>query len=253
MSSVNKILTIAICCWWQTSFCQNTTLGNDWLKQKFYFKVRLLSQFIDRFNYEEKLVIPSGDTASRWMNLVSLVNHEDTALTANPDTKIFLQHCFADSTKAKLRYTDSLWYAIVKAEFEYKGKLVEIELLLLPECYPNNRFGWSIGAANALILNVDTTRRNDIFINPVSHEVGFIDIAKYLLDKQHFASLFHSDYKYDKLSVLDYLVQKQELKFIQIKRVEYIFRQIPGWEFTVKEFNRNSLNSGWLISKISKK
>lgn len=228
-------------------------LGNEWLEQKFYLKVKQLGQFMDRFNYQEKLTTPAGDTASRWINLISLLNHEDTALIANPDTKTFLKQCYTDSATAKLNYHDSLWYAAVKTQFEYKGKTVEIELLLVPEHYQNGGVAWVVQSANSKILDIDTVRNTNVFINPMGHEVGFLDIAKVFVYKQQFSSMFRTDYEYSKLSVLDYLIQKQELKFIQINNIEYTIHQISGWEFTVKEFNRNSLNSGWLISKISKK
>lgn len=250
---LNKILffSIYICCW-KSTFSQQLSLGNGWLEQKFYFQVRQLSQFMERFNYQEKLMTPSGEIVSRWINLAGLINHEDSILTSNPNTKAFLKQCYRDSSTAKLNFNDSLWYASVKATFDYKGKPIEIEFLLMPEHYLNGGTSWSIVSVDSKILDIDTNRKASVFINPMGHEVGFLDMIK-VINRNQLSSLYHSYYEYNKLSVLDYLIQRQELKFVQINSTEYTFNQIPGWQFTVKDFNRNSLNSGWLISKIIKK
>lgn len=253
-SELNKLLLFfAICCCCShNTYSQQLSLGNNnWLEQKFYFQVKQLSQFMERFNYNEKLITPSGEIVSRWNNLVSLLNHEDSVLVANPDVKLFLKHCFMDSTKAKLNYDDSLWYAVVKTEFEYKGKPIEVEFLLIPEHYSNGGIGWSVMSVTSKILDIDTIRKPNVFINPMSHEVGFLDLIK-VINRNQLSALYYIDYEYSKLSVLDFLIQKQELKLVQIKNIEYVFCQIPGWQFTVEDFNRNIFNSGWLISKISK-
>jgi hypothetical protein len=42
------------------------------------------------------------------------------------------------------------------------------------------------------------------------------------------------------------------VRFEYVEEVIYHIIDLPGWSIKVKEFNRNELNSGWLISDVVK-
>ena len=59
-------------------------------------------------------------------------------------------------------------------------------------------------------------------------------------------------YMPDKLSVFLTLVRSGLLKVNYVSDVEFVFFQVPGYKFSVKLFERESKNAGWLISSVSK-
>jgi hypothetical protein len=65
---------------------------------------------------------------------------------------------------------------------------------------------------------------------------------------QYYAS---KEYQPDNLTLFFYLVNAGAMKFEYVNEVIYHITDIPGWSMKVKEFNRNELNSGWLISDLS--
>ena len=42
------------------------------------------------------------------------------------------------------------------------------------------------------------------------------------------------------------------LKIKHVEQLEFIFTQVPGYMFTVKYFERDKGNAGWLISSFRK-
>jgi hypothetical protein len=40
------------------------------------------------------------------------------------------------------------------------------------------------------------------------------------------------------------------LDFVAVNNVKFHIFQVPNWYFEVSYFNRNSVNSGWLISNV---
>ena len=55
----------------------------------------------------------------------------------------------------------------------------------------------------------------------------------------------------DNLTLFFYLVNTGAMKFEYVDEVIYHITSIPGWCMKIREFNRNELNSGWLISDLS--
>jgi hypothetical protein len=46
-------------------------------------------------------------------------------------------------------------------------------------------------------------------------------------------------------------ILKNQLKFLYVREIKYHFLQVSNYIFTVENFQRETLNSGWLISKVS--
>jgi hypothetical protein len=66
---------------------------------------------------------------------------------------------------------------------------------------------------------------------------------------QYYAS---KDYKPDNLTLFYYLINSGVIKFEYVEAITYHIIDIPGWLIKVKEFNRQEMNSGWLITDLSK-
>jgi hypothetical protein len=46
------------------------------------------------------------------------------------------------------------------------------------------------------------------------------------------------------------LVKDEALKFVSVNNLKFHIFQVPNWYFEVSYFNRNTYNSGWLISNL---
>src|SRR6202020_417755 len=89
------------------------------------------------------------------------------------------------------------------------------------------------------------------FINPLSHITYFAGLSKALNDRKHIYDYLDSGFLNSSSSrkFLNALLKKK-LIYQYVKKITFHFLQIEGWVFTVNEFNRESVNSGWLISSL---
>ena len=60
------------------------------------------------------------------------------------------------------------------------------------------------------------------------------------------------DYELDQTAAFYTLVNTGQLSVEYVRDLQFMFFQIPGWTFTIKEFDRQTKNSGWLITSFSK-
>jgi hypothetical protein len=78
-----------------------------------------------------------------------------------------------------------------------------------------------------------------------------MNLKRALEDVSYLQYYAAKDYQPDFLTLFFYLVNTGALKFEYVNEVIYHVVDIPGWSIKVREFNRNELNSGWLISDLS--
>jgi len=230
-------------------------LINDstFLKAKFNLQVKQLGQFIDRFNFDEIVKPSNGSQPSRFMNIISLINRFDTALTNSPTTMEFVEFCSTDANAVKLKFENPNWYASLDCDFVYKAKEVKGNLILRPEKSEKGGYKWVIAGVNLSILNNDEKdKKVQHFINPMNHEIGFSEITKALIEGRNLEVYSSKEYAYDELSVFFTYLNNKDLVLKQIGDIQFQFYQVLGWFFTVNNFNRSDFNSGWLMSRISK-
>ena len=90
------------------------------------------------------------------------------------------------------------------------------------------------------------------FIPPSSNETDFMNLKRALEDVNYLQYYTSKDYKPDYLTLFYYMLNSDLVKFDYVEEVNYSIIDLPGWCFRVKEFNRNEMNSGWLISDLKK-
>lgn len=223
------------------------------LMKRFDYEVKQMSQFFDRFNFSEPVMLTKDSTVSRKMNLVSLMNLKDTGITRNPRTTAFLDFVGNDSNRIRLRFGDSNWHAIVHCSFFYQGKTIQADVMLKTEGIAGNGYSWVIAAVLSDVLRfTDRQSRSSVFINPVNNEVGFTELTKALNSRKNIVSYTPFRYQPDMLSAFLLLVQNGDMKLKQIDAIDFWFYQVPGWAFAVRNFNRPDFNSGWLIAYLEK-
>lgn len=227
-----------------------------------YLMNKQVGQFENRFNMEEDQygkLLPLDDknyrnNELRKKVLPGLFDKE------NPRTSGNLQEYFiTDVTNPKnpvyLDFHDQDWYGEVSATFtNNKGKDVNIILYLTLE-KENKGSKWILTNAYynmfpSLFPKNDSLVQTELFLHPMSHELDFMNLHKALEDEQNIQYYASQYYQPDYLTLFFYEMKTGQLKFKQINSVKFHFFQIENWYFELSYFNRNSSNSGWLISNL---
>jgi hypothetical protein len=238
---------------------------NNPSEQVFLVRTKQFNEFLNRFNYKTTF---SGDPVdsiftskiSRGQMLNSLFNLKDPRIDPSGDN-FYQAYCDAKTelineiVQKKLlinKYSDEI-IADAKSHIVYKGIDNTISVLLSQETVGRDMVKWVINDVKGDIFNFlqyDTVYIR--FIPPTSHETDFMNLKRALEDVDYLQYYSSKNYKPEYLTLFYYMINSGLLKFEYVEEVTYHISDIPGWSITVKEFNRNEMNSGWLISDISK-
>ncbi len=234
--------------------------GSQMDERVLYAMTKQMGQFIHRFNYEEnsygkKLYPDNPDyhSAKKRQETLPLLFDFDNPRTNGALGEYFIE----DLTKNHIQYFEFLggdWFSEVTAKFKWKGKIVDISLIMAIE---KEGLGskWVItnvffSEFQKMFPQGEMTEREKHFLHPMSHELDFMNIYKAFNNPQIIEYYASSDYTTDYLTLFFYEVKQGNLKFDHVDKVKFHVFQIKNWYFEVSWFNRNGYNSGWLISNL---
>ena len=238
-----------------------TNLGDVQADEKaFYTMTKQMSQFMSRFNYEEdqygkKIYPDSPDYRNRMKRKTVLPLLFDME---NPRTNGSLRDFFiSDLTQADSNYFEFLggkWYSEVSATFKMNGKSVDISMIFAIE-QENLGSKWVLTNVffsdfNKLFPKGDIAEQQKHFLHPMSHELDFMNIHKVFKTPECIEYYASNTYSPDYLSMFFYEIKKGNLVFEKINSEKFHVFQIDNWYFEVSWFNRDGLNTGWLISNL---
>lgn len=233
-------------------------------EQIFQARTKQFSEFLDRFNYKTTFTGEKIDSAFRAKlprnkMISSLFDLKDKR--TDPASKEFskeysgLKTRFINEVVGKklevARYSGNI-IAEARSRIVLKGTPHNISVFLAQEVTGETRIKWVIIDVKGDIfsfLKSDTTFIR--FIPPSSNETDFMNLKRALEDVSYLQYYADKDYKADNLTLFFYLINTGVLKFEFVEEVTYHIIDIPGWSMKIREFNRNELNSGWLISDLS--
>ena len=90
-------------------------------------------------------------------------------------------------------------------------------------------------------------------ISPTSHGTNFVSLKRAFEDKENLSSYFESLYfKRSHMLELYNAILHGEIEFMNVVKIKYHFLLADKWIFTVENFSRETLNSGWLINDMQK-
>ena len=238
------------------AFPQNIFSGNH--EENFAFEVKQIDEFIERFDNRENTLIKEYVKAhfpdaqiERTSLIKGLFNQSDT--TWKPGV---VNEFIADVTNSTspdfLSFYDSDWYAEVECQFSYSGKVQEAALTLKVQPEKDGASKWIIAGVKADFLRLHSASDSTKSLNPISHGTDFLGLEKALSDKANLLNYFRRDFKNDQVTSFIYELKNGSLKFKQVNSIVYHFLQIDHWVFTIEQFSRDSRNSGWLISSLTK-
>lgn len=237
------------------------SLGDVQLDERsLYTMTKQMSQFISRFNYEEdqygkKINSNSPEYRDRMKRKTVLPLLFDME---NQRTNGSLRDFFiADLTETNSNYFEFLggqWYSEVSATFKWKGKEVDISMILTIE-EENLGSKWVLTNIyfpefNKLFPKGDMAEQEKHFLHPMSHELDFMNIYKIFKTPECIEYYAENSYSADYLSLFFYEIKQGNLVFERVNSEKFHVFQIDNWYFEVSWFNREGYNTGWLISNL---
>lgn len=221
----------------------------------FSSRVKLVSEFMERFNGEERN--PYIDPSTTEIEKINLCRLFDAVFIlknrAELEPKVFQ---FVDSVlqnKVKINYSDPDWFATTTCVGKFKGKELKFDLILTVEPRGKDMYKWVIADVKGDIFNLKPSRDSEkIMLLPNEHESNFMRLNSITNEIDNYIPLYSSKVSVvDRLTVFNTLVYYNFLNIEYVSDIEYTFLQVPGYLFTIKEFERETANSGWLIQSWS--
>lgn len=218
-------------------------------------RVKLVSEFMRRFNGEAKNPYLDQNSADiDRMNLCELFDMEYVLKNRQAVEPKVLQ--FVDSVinnNVKLHYSDADWFAKVICVGSLKGVEVTFSMYLIVEPRGKDMHKWVIGDVEGKIFDLSPSRESDkIMLFPNEHESNFMRLNSITSEKDDYITLYSTNSLLnDRLTVFNTLVYYGYLNIDYVSDIEYTFLQVPGYSFTIKEYEREATNSGWLVSDWS--
>ena len=230
---------------------------NELADENFAMKVKQIDEFMDRFSSVSSTPVRQYmrehqgiDSISHTSMLLSLFNQEDT--TWNRDlVRAFVSDVINDTYASSIDFYDRGWYAELKCSGLYKGQKQDFKLVLSLEVLPHGKGSkWVIEGVSAGFLELAESRDYRRSLNPASYGNNFIDLSEVLRDTLNVRNYLNTQKQHSQLRLFLNELHEKNLHFIEVSSITYHFLQLDDWIFKVQDFNRNTPNSGWLISEL---
>lgn len=228
-------------------------------ERELYTMTKQMGQFIHRFNYEEdqygKRLYPTDQdyrSTEKRRNVLPLLFDLENPRTSGDHRNYFIEDLIKNNQY--FEFLGGEWYSEVSAKFKWKGKEVDVSMILTLE---QDRDGSKWVVTNVffsefqkLFPQGELTDKEKHFLHPMSHELDFMNIYKIFNDTQIIEYYASNEYHPDYLTLFFYEIKLGNLKFDRVESVKFHVFQIQNWYFEVSWFNRSGYNSGWLISNL---
>lgn len=229
---------------------------------EYYLRVKQFGEFVDRFNYKSdwkgnRITDEFATKVPRSNYILYLINGEDSRFS-NPADSTYRKLCgefISFVTDPSKPQTIDLYggqvVAWAKVNVTYGGKDYKVKMIMIPEEAADRSVKWVISRVEADCFASVADSIQKQFIAPNSHETNFINMKK-INGSSNPIYFFSQSIATDTTLLFLTEVQSKRLKVQTIEQVTYHIT-FPGWEITVDDYNRNTTNSGWLISGVNKK
>ena len=236
------------------SYSVSQTIGEiDTDPIDYRLKVKQLDEFMRRFNLQDvPSLFQNEDTLLQKAYSMTAVFDFQIVQSRKDEVREFVATML--NNKVKLSYTDSNWVAVAHCNAIYKGKETTLTLKLATENVKDYIYNWVIIDASADFLELKPQKQNPgLAISPVDNEVNFISL-NHITNKEgrNILNYKGKQVQLDALSVFFALVNSEQLRIKNVQKLEYRFTIAPFYEFTVRNFLRDAMNSGWLKSDFRK-
>lgn len=217
-------------------------------------RIGLVDEFMKRFNGETLHPNISKKTKdSRKKNLQLLFNLAQYKSKQDPSfikATDMVETIIKDSVT--IHFNDKEWAAIAHCSGIIDGKKTTFTVYLTVQQRKADMYKWVISKVEGKCFEISPRDTSDkIMLSPDDHETNFISLSRMTQEQPYNIKMFMSkEHEYDETSVFMYLVRTKRLKINYVENLEFMFMQIPGYAFNIQYYERESGNSGWLISKF---
>ena len=244
------LLTILAVCAGAGFASAQTGVFSQLNRSQYLAKVKLVDEFFARFNGKEIRQDVSAEYSDRASGILMLFDmskyksKEDSGFVAAENFSKL-----AAESEVNLNFEDTDWFAKIKCHGKLEQKNVVFDMYLCVEERDSKMYRWAISDVEGDIFQTSRDKAHkEFFIMPNDNEQFFQSIRRITTDTYRYIDDYvKQGYKADALSTFLALVRSKQLKIDAVTDVELIFLQIPGYIFTVKYFERESKNAGWLI------
>lgn len=233
------------------SLCAQITYFSDAEFDHFDYNIKVIDEFMLRFNLKDLMITPEQDSMWRFDNRVLLFDKE--TYYSNKGLADSLINAIEEQ-KVKIAFQDSTWYALAKCQVLFKGKNDSINLILKTEQVESNVYKWSIIDATGRIVELlPKTKSKRLRILPTDNDVDFMSLNPITtINAPNIVLYSKNNYSVDRLSVFNSLVYNGLLQVQHIIELIYCFECVKGFRFYVKQFVRDERNGGYLIYAIER-
>jgi hypothetical protein len=244
---------------------QNLNINNKNQENILIARIKQLDDFINRFNMMSDFSGNPADSlfkskVTRLKMISSLFDLKDPRILdlkkVSSREYLKIKELFINEVIEKNILLSKISPGIIaeaRSKFTYNKKQLIVSLFLNQESLKAGELKWVLIYAKSNELNkLFTDTISDRFIPPNSNEVDFIDLRNAFKDADHIQDYTSNIFEPDLLSVIIFCLKEQIIKFEYVEEVIYHIIDIPGWYIKIEDFNRNELNSGWLITDVKK-
>lgn len=241
--------------------------NNDGGREKYFiYEVKEIDEFFERFNDEPGSFIRAVYKAhhtkfniDRQRLIRSLFNYETMSWDSSMVNKLI-----SEVTNKKrpiyLNFYGNNWYAELTCKFRYNSSSIEIPIIMKIEMTQNKGSKWMIVAvgpstlkSKIVVTEMAQSKIKTKLISPTSHGTNFVSLKRAFADKENLSDYFENAYL-KRSNMLEFYnaILNREIEFLEVIKIKYHFLLADKWIFTVEDFTRETLNSGWLINHIQK-
>ncbi|HTE02144.1 MAG TPA: hypothetical protein VK668_22805 [Mucilaginibacter sp.] len=240
----------------------------------FAWEVKQIDEFVERFDNSDSTLIKQYNQKhdpsrplTREKLIKSLFNAERKDWNFS-DITTFIKQVDNKDNPVYLDFYNGNWYANVNCAVVWKGKPLSAMFKLKIEKLANGGYKWVITDVDAKFLSkknangvtqaidqpvLPKPENKNAALNPMSHAIDFLNIDKVSDNSKNIGNYLATSDKYsDELCVFINECINNRLKIINVKNITYSCSQVKGWSIEIKQYNRQTKNSGWLISKLKK-
>jgi hypothetical protein len=254
------------------SICQHRLFGqvysiNDGTKEKhFIYEVKEIDEFFERFNDDPGSFIRGVYKAhhakfniDRQRLIRSLFNRENMSWDS-----VMMNKFISEVTNRKkpiyLDFYGDNWYAELTCKFNYNSSSIVIPIIMKIEMTQNKGSKWMIVAvgpsalkSKIVVTEMTQSKIKTKFISPTSYGTNFVSLKRAFEDEENLSSYFETFY-FERSHMLEFYnaILNREIEFLDVIKIKYHFLLADKWIFTVENFPREALNSGWLINHIQR-
>ncbi len=215
-------------------------------------RIKLVSEFMNRFNGLESHPDLQDSDSVRTRNYRMLLDLSSDVFSNPEGQKSAIEFIDSiDTFRPKLLFNDGEWFARARCVGSLKGKEVKFDVFLSVEERKADMYKWVISNVDGAVFDLAPySEKSRVFLLPNENEMDFMVLPELTKGRDEDITLYApKNWRISPLTAFFTLVYYGDLEIEYVEEVTYTFMQVPGYIFTIREFVRDSSNSGWLISE----